>query len=197
MARIAIVYHSGFGHTAAVAKRIATGAGSADDATAALYHVEEFPPPGAERTYDEPWDALDAADAIILGCPTYMGSVSAPMKTFMDASSGAWFKQAWKDKLAAGFTNAGAPAGNKESTLQALIVFAAQHGMHWITPGIMPSSLVEGDDRDLNRLGASLGLQTQSSDASPEETPPECDRLTAELFGARVAEATLRWLRGA
>ena len=62
-------------------------------------------------------DALDRSDAIIFGCPTYMGGPSAQFKTFADATSKLWYEQRWKDKLAAGFTNSGSPAG--EAGLQA------------------------------------------------------------------------------
>ena len=40
---------------------------------------------------DGTWEALQAADAIIMGSPTYMGSVSWQFKKFADASSKPWF----------------------------------------------------------------------------------------------------------
>ena len=39
------------------------------------------------------WDTLAAADAIIMGSPTYMGSVSWQFKKFADESSKQWFSQ--------------------------------------------------------------------------------------------------------
>ena len=42
--------------------------------------------------------ASDAADAIIFGCPTYMGSVSAQMKSYLDASLSRWYARGWGDK---------------------------------------------------------------------------------------------------
>jgi NAD(P)H dehydrogenase (quinone) len=191
--RVAIVYHSAFGHTLAIAERIAKGAG----AGASLHDVETLPPPGPGYAYDAAWDALEEADAIVFGCPTYMGSVSAPFKAFMDATSGVWFRQAWRDKLAAGFTCAGGLAGNKENTLQTLVTFAAQHSMIWITHGVMPSSLLPKDHpdagADLNRMSAWLGAMAQAGSAPADETPPESDRLTAERFGERIAQVASRW----
>src|SRR3546814_7111133 len=35
-------------------------------------------------------EELNAADAIVFGTPTYMGGVSGPFKTFMDATSKVW-----------------------------------------------------------------------------------------------------------
>ena len=56
---------------------------------------------------------LASADGIAFGCPTYMGSVSAKMKAFMEHSSGAWYGAAWKNKVAAGFTNSASWSGDK------------------------------------------------------------------------------------
>ena len=69
--------------------------------------------------------------AIIMGCPTYMGSPSADMKRFMEASSGRWMEQKWADKLAAGFTNSGSQNGDKQNTLVDIATFRgpARHGL--------------------------------------------------------------------
>ena len=91
---IAIVYHSGFGHTQKLAQYIALGVSQIAEVDCCLMSVEQID-----------WQILADADAIIMGCPTYMGSASAPFKAFMDASSKVWSEQAWQGKLAAGFTN--------------------------------------------------------------------------------------------
>lgn len=68
-----VVYHSGYGHTKRMAEAVADGAGAvffAIDADGVL------PEAG--------WSALDAADAIIFGAPTYMGGPSWQFKTFAD-----------------------------------------------------------------------------------------------------------------
>src|SRR5579859_3138284 len=102
MAKIVVVYHSGYGHTKKAAESIAKGAKGANGTHVTLLSVEEL---GAKDS--ENWAKLDEADGIIFGAPTYMGSVSGPFKSFMDLTSGRWMKQAWKDKIAAGFTNSG------------------------------------------------------------------------------------------
>ena len=65
------------------------------------------------RHHRGPVGILDAADAIIFGAPTYTSSISGPFKVFMDATSKKWFAHAWKDKIAAGFTNSGSHSGDK------------------------------------------------------------------------------------
>jgi len=80
-----------------------------------LYTVEE----AAARI-----DELDAADAIIFGCPTYMGSMSAGMKSFVETAASKWFTQAWKDKVAGAFTNLASFSGDKLNTLIGLVINA-------------------------------------------------------------------------
>jgi NAD(P)H dehydrogenase (quinone) len=189
MARIVIVYHSAYGHTAVQAEAVARGARGIAGATVSLVKVEDA---------EQHWGDLAAADAIIFGAPTYMGSASAAFKTFMDASSKPWSTQDWKDKLAAGFTNSASQSGDKLNTLQQLAVFAAQHGMVWVGLGLMPgNNSSKGSTDDLNRLGSFLGAMAQSNaDQGPEHGPTAADQRTAEHLGRRVAEAALRWQRG-
>lgn len=192
MARIAIVYHSGYGHTARVAEHVRKGAASVRGAQVTLYKAEDLVAPDKG-----PWSELAAADAIIFGAPTYMGSASGVMKAFIDASSRVWMARGWKDKIAAGFTNSGSLSGEKTVTLQQFATLAAQHGMVWVGNDTPTGFNASGHDFDaaLNRAGHSLGLATQSLvDLPAEQTPALPELRTAELFGARVAEATLRWV---
>lgn len=186
MTLIAIVYHSGYGHTARQAEAVATGALTVADTNIALVKVEDV---------DQHWSTLEQSDAIIFGSPTYMGSASAPFKAFMDASSKAWAGQKWKDKFAAGFTNSASQSGDKLNTLQQLAVFAAQHGMIWIGLGLMPGNNTSNSSpNDLNRLGSYLGAMAQSNaDQGPEFGPTAADLKTAEILGSRVANICRRW----
>jgi NAD(P)H dehydrogenase (quinone) len=179
--KISIVFHSGYGHTAEQAKAVERGAKSVEGAETHLIQI------GKGET---PWDVLKASDAIIFGSPTYMGTVSAEFKKFMDESSKAWFGMDWKDKLAAGFTNSGSRSGDKLNTLTTLAVLAAQHGMIWVSLGLHPgNNNSKGSENDLNRLGGFLGAMAQSNvDQGPEAGPIESDLKTAEHLGKRVAE---------
>lgn len=194
---VAIVYDTGSrgqpalrGRTGVLARAIARGAESLAGTNVTLVHVNER---------DQHWKTLDAADAIVFGCPTYMGSGSAAMKVFMEETlSPQFLTQRWKDKLAAGFTNSAGMSGDKLLTLQQLAAFAAQHGMIWITLGLLPGwqrSTGSGDEP--NRLASFLGLMGQSfTDHGPDLAPPPGDRATAELFGRRIAGAAHRWAQG-
>ena len=179
--KIAVVYHSGYGHTKVQAEAVARGAASVIGAEAVLIPVEEAQARAAE---------LDAADAIIFGAPTYMGSVSGQFKTFMDGTSKVWMAQGWKNKLAAGFTNSASQSGDKLNSLVQLAIFAAQHGMIWVSLGLPPgNNTSKGSPEDLNRLGSFLGAMAQSNgDEGPDKGPSRSDLATAEHLGRRVAE---------
>lgn len=180
--KIAIIYHSGFGHTKKVAGIIAESAKSSGSEVS-IYTADE-----AIAKLNE----LDDFDAMVFGAPTYMGSVSAKFKEFMDASSRKWMDGSWKNKIAAGFTNAGSLSGDKLNTLITLSIFAAQHGMIWVGQGEKPASSNEygGKPEQVNRVGSSLGLMTQSDNSAPENNPSSGDIETAKLFGKRIAEIT-------
>ena len=186
MKKIAVVYYSGYGHTAVVAEAVREGALRVADTHVDLIKVGEI---------EGKWEILNEADAIIFGAPTYMGSVAAPFKAFMDASSKLWAAEAWKDKIAGGFTNSGSQSGDKLVSLIELMIFAMQHSMIWVGLGIMPgNNSSKGSVNDLNRLGSFAGAMTQSNtDQSPNETPPESDRETAALLGQRIASIAGRF----
>ena len=180
--KIAIVYHSAYGHTLKIAEAVARGAASIDGASVELVNVGEAP-------YN--WDVLDAADAVIMGAPTYMGSLSAPFKAFMDASSHVQYaEKRWDGKIAAGFTNGGSRAGDKQNSLVQLITFAAQHQMHWVSLGLSyGNNRSNTNDEILNRDTYSLGMAGQSNiDQGSDVVPPSSDLRTAEHLGRRVAE---------
>ncbi len=182
MSKIVIVYHSGYGHTKKVAEAVAQGSGGALLAIDAEGNVP-----------DGGWEQLAAADTIVFGSPTYMGSVSWQFKKFADASSKVWFTQQWKNKLAAGFTNSASLNGDKLSTLHYLFTLSQQHGMFWVGTGMMPANTKQSTRADINNLASSAGLITATpSDASVDEMVPG-DLATARAFGERVAEASRRF----
>src|SRR5579872_929391 len=123
MIRVAVVYHSAFGHTEVLAQAIGQGVVSVEGVEVVLIRVEDV---------DAHWATLAGATAMIWGSPTYMGSVSAVFKAFIDKTGQIWQRREWKDKLAAGFTCSACLFGDKMTTLQQLNVFAMQHGMVWV-----------------------------------------------------------------
>ena len=181
MTKTVVIYHSGYGHTQRVAETVAAGA------NAELIAID-----AEGNLSDAAWDALNAADAIIFGAPTYMGSPSWQFKKFADASSKAWFTRAWENKVFGGFTNSASFNGDKQVSLIAMQTLASQHGGIWVSLGLPPSNTKAATRNDINNLGGSVGLLVQSpSDASVDEIP-QGDLDTAKLYGQRVAEVAAK-----
>jgi NAD(P)H dehydrogenase (quinone) len=182
MTKTVVVYHSGYGHTQFIAQAVAKGANAQLVAVDADGNVSEAD-----------WDALDAADAIIMGSPTYMGSVSWQFKKFADASSKRWFTRAWQDKFFAGFSVSASLNGDKGTTLSYLTVLAAQHGGLWVSLGLAPANTSASTRNDVNNLGGSVGLLVQAPSDAGADKIPQGDVDTAVKFGERVAKvAALR-----
>ena len=173
---ICIVYFSGSGNTRRVAEAVAQGVGEVR-----LIDVE------AMGLAD--WAALDAAPAIVFGAPTYMGSTAARFDVFLEEAASRWDTGGWADKMAAGFTVAVHPSGDKMQALIRQAVFAAQMGMVWVGQSEIGAP-VNPDRVGINRDGSWLGLMA----TDPVESG---DFATARLFGERIAAATARWQAGA
>jgi multimeric flavodoxin WrbA len=181
---VAIAFHSGGGQTARLAESVGLGVCGVSGVTAVPIRVDELTEAG--------WDRLDAADAIIFGAPTYMGSASAAFHAFAQASSCRWHTQSWQDKFAAGFTTSKSPNGDKASTLHYFATLAAQHGMIWVNLGLPVRGDVAGGQA-ANRLGFFTGAAAQSN-GQPEPDP--ADLATAEHLGRRVARYALLAVAG-
>ncbi|MGW2253600.1 flavodoxin family protein [Kitasatospora sp. NPDC001660] len=179
---VAIAFHSGYGHTAVIAEAVARGvsAGGAEVVSIAV-----------DTITDEQWEQLDAADAIIFGSPTYMGTASGAFHVFAEATSKRWFGDAWLDKVAAGFTNSASKSGDKASTLGFFQTLAAQHGMNWVNLGLKPGwNATTASEDDINRLGFFNGAAASSPSDAGAEAVHKADIATAEHLGERVAKHT-------
>ena len=182
--QLAVIYHSEQGHTGHIAAHILAGAKAVPGIDAHLLKAEEL-----GRT---PEHLLDY-DGFIFGSPTYLGGVTGTFKTFMDATGRLWKSHALKGKLAAAFTVSSLPAGDKQSTLLSIFVFAMQHGMVWIGNAILPEqhSGVPYEEA-ANRLGSWSGMMAQAGHSAPADSFAPGDIKTARMFGTNVAEALRR-----
>ena len=181
-ASVCVVYYSGFkGATARLSERLAHGAQSVPGTTTRLIRVEDI---------DDAWEALHAADAIVFGSPTYVGSVAARFKEFIEMCAGqVWLERLWLNKLAGGFTTSAGRSGDKLNCLQDLTIFAAQMGMIWVPMRIVGGNYsTYGSENDLNRMAGYLGVMAQANIDQPAElAPPESDLATAEIHGHHIA----------
>lgn len=184
MTKLAIIYHSAHGHTEHIARRVLEGAQQVEGVEALLIKAEDIG--------TRPNDLVDF-EGLIMGSPTYLGGVSGQFKSFMDSTGRLWGKQGLKGKLAAGFTVSSLPAGDKQSTLMSMFVFAMQHGMLWVGNPILPEqhSGVPYDEA-ANRLGSWSGLMAQAGHSAPADSFVPGDVKTARMFGRNFANTLLR-----
>lgn len=191
MTNIAIVYFSGYGHTAKQAEAIQKGAASVAGTQVSMLRIDEdgnLP----EGTLEQ----LPEQDAIIYGSPTYMGAPAWQFKKFADATSKLWATQQLKDTIAAGFTNSAALNGDKHATMSYFFTLSQQHGQIWVGLGEMAANKKDSTFDDVNHAGGFAGAFAVSpADASPEEAPRAGDLRTAEILGARVANIAQRFAK--
>jgi NAD(P)H dehydrogenase (quinone) len=179
---ISLIHDASGCHTSDAAQQIASHLQSPDT----LVHIVSV------DAVDENWDKLHHADIIVFGCTTSFGTVSSAFKKFMESTDSFWYKQSWKNKFAAGFTVSPFATGDKLNTLQSLSIFAAQHSMHWISPGILPRFINNEQTEGQNRFASYLGLMIQSCNTVEKEPFHPGDLLTIELFAKRILDVTVR-----
>ena len=184
MKSLAVIYHSAHGHTEHIALQVAAGAGRVETMDVRVLRADELA--GAPELM------LDF-DGLVFGSPTYLGGVSGPFKSFMDATGRMWRQQSLRGRLASGFTVSSLPAGDKQSTLMSMFTFAMQHGMVWVGNPIVPEQHAGVPyDEAANRLGSWSGLMAQAGHASAADAFAPGDLKTARMFGENFARSLLR-----
>ena len=113
--KVLIVYHSRSGNTEKMAEAVFQGVGNSG-VNAKLKKV-------ADATLDD----LTGADGVVFGAPTYFGTLSGEMKSFIDESVKVRGKL--EGKVGAAFTSSGSISGGNETTLISLIQAMLIHGM--------------------------------------------------------------------
>lgn len=182
MTNISVLYFSGYGHTAKQAEAVAEGAARVQGSVVSIHAIDQ-----EGNLADDAWDDLMAADAIIYGSPTYMGGPAWQFKKFADASSKQWAALAWKDKIAAAFTNSASVNGDKYLTIQYMWTLSQQHGQIWVGTGLMPANTMASGPDDINwTAGFGGALAISPSDASADEAPRFGDLEVARRLGERV-----------
>ena len=136
--RVLVLYYSRKGTTAELARHAARGVERAGGEAA----VRTVPPVSATTEAVDPavpddgppyasLDDLKACDGLLLGSPTRFGNIAAPLKHFLDTTSGLWISGALVDKPAGVFTSSTSMHGGQESTLLTMVVPLIHHGMIW------------------------------------------------------------------
>lgn len=134
---ILVLYYSRHGAVADMARQVARGVATVTGLESRLrtvpavsadceHSTAEIPEDGP--LYCELDDLRDCA-GLVLGSPTRFGNMAAPMKYFLDGSSGLWLSGAMIDKPAGVFTSTSSLHGGQESTLLSMMLPLLHHGM--------------------------------------------------------------------
>ena len=193
---VLILYYSCNGATRALAYKIARGVEQAPaevkirtlPAVSATCQATEADIPESGDLYAQLSD-LEDCSGLILGSPTRFGNMAAPIKYFLDGTSGLWLKGALANKPAAVFTSTGSLHGGQESTLLSMILPLMHHGMVMVG---LPYS-----EPDLAKTSSGGTPYGASHYAGPNNDLPLSDeesRLSIAL-GKRVAEMALKLSR--
>jgi NAD(P)H dehydrogenase (quinone) len=137
MSDILVLYYSRHGATAEMARRIARGIEEVDGMHARLRTVPEVSTvceavediiPAEGDIYVTHDDLLEC-DGLALGSPTRFGNMAAPLKYFLDSTSGMWLSGSLIGKPAAVFTSTSSLHGGQETTLLSMMLPLIHHGM--------------------------------------------------------------------
>ena len=134
---ILILFYSQGGAVREMAQLVARGVDSVQDARARIRTVpkvsttcEKTEPgiPESGAPYAELKD-LEECAGLALGSPTRFGNMAAPLKYFLDGTSGLWLKGGLAGKPAALFTSSASMHGGNETTLLSMMLPLLHHGM--------------------------------------------------------------------
>ena len=163
--RVLVVYHSETGNTAALAEAAAEGARRVAGAE------------GTVKTVDEATNEdLETCDALLIGSPTYWGSMSTPVKQFIDGQ-----RPFMGDKVGGAFATGGSDGGGKELAVLAILTAMLNNGMVVVGPHYEEAGF---------RFG-SFGVAATTGADSPGLDEAELTRAT--LLGERVATVAKRY----
>ena len=194
MPEILVLYYSRTGATAELARQACRGIESVAGAVAKLRTVPPVtaesdgpakPVPMSGAPYASQED-LRSADGLLLGSPTRFGNMAAPLKYFLDGTSGLWVSGALCGKPAGVFTSTQTHHGGQEATLLSMMLPLLHHGMYLVG---LPYT-----EQALHRT-RSGGTPYGASHVSGGESAPlmtDEEKELAQALGRRVAALAVR-----
>ena len=133
---VLVLYYSRHGHVKMLAEQIALGVENAGveaklrtvpPVSAVCESIEDDIPDEGDIYCSE--DDLANCAGLLIGSPTRFGNMAAPLKFFIDGTSGLWLSGALTNKPAGAFTSTSSLHGGQESTLLSMILPLLHHGM--------------------------------------------------------------------
>jgi NAD(P)H dehydrogenase (quinone) len=191
---ILVLYYSHHGSVRELARHIARGIEQTPGVVARLRTVPrvstlcettEASIPEAGAPYVEAID-LEECIGLAMGSPTRFGNMAAPLKYFLDSTSGLWLKGALVGKPAVVFTSSTSMHGGQESTLLSMMLPLLHHGMMILglpyTEAALSSTREGGTPYGASHVSGCNG-ETAASDA---------EKQLAVGLGRRLAETAIK-----
>ncbi len=187
---ILVLYYSHHGSVRDLARHIARGIELTPGITARLRTVprvsavceaSEAAVPEQGAPYVETRD-LEECIGLALGSPTRFGNMAAPLKYFLDSTSGLWLKGALAGKPAAVFTSTTTMHGGQESTLLSMMLPLLHHGMMIVGIPYSEPSLTATREGGTPYGASHVSFEAGNTAASEHE------KLLAVALGRRLAE---------
>ena len=171
--RVLVAFDSLTGNTEKMAQGVVEGAKRVTGVVVVLKPVDKVAK-----------EDLQAADGIILGCPTYYGTLPGRMKLVIDDWS--WkLKVDFTDKVGGAFATGGGQAGGKEFTVLSLVMFMLNNRM-----------VVAGPLYRNEKTGSVWGEVGAAAMTGPLDTGVDEGELdSARRLGERVARLTAKLKR--
>jgi NAD(P)H dehydrogenase (quinone) len=193
MPELLVLYYSRDGATAELARQVCRGVEAVAGCTARLRTVPPVAPatavasppvPQSGAPYARLEDLTECA-ALLLGSPTRFGNMAAPLKHFLDGTSGLWLSGALDGKPAAVFTSTQTQHGGQETTLLSMMLPLLHHGMLIVglpyTEPALSSTTGGGSPYGASHVAGGRGAALSAD-----------EQTLAQALGRRVAALTMR-----
>ena len=193
MIDILVLYYSRHGSTANLAAQVGRGVNSIDGANARVRTVPTVSPDTQASAPEIPADGppyatrqdLAECAGLVLGSPTRFGNMAAPLKYFLDGTSGEWLAGTLASKPAGVFTSTGSMHGGQETTLLSMALPLLHHGMLLVGVPYSEAALTETRTGGTPYGASHVAFNQGEVSLSPEEVT------IARALGARVARAAV------
>lgn len=185
-ANILVLIHSDNGGTYELAKELAKGIESENNAVSHIKLVKASQNPNLKNLPVATPDELAHYDGIAFGSPVYFGNISTGMSEFLSGTVQLWTNHALEGVPATVFMSAGSGAG-KELALQAFWNSLAVHGMVLVSNGIRGT---EELNKAIPQGNTVLGITSMAS-LKDVERPTKGERNMAEIQGRNFAKIAL------
>lgn len=191
---ILVLYYSKTGAVASLANLIARGIEKVSGIEARIRTVpdvstvcESVAPKVPEQ--GAPYVTLDDlrhCAGLALGSPTRFGNMAAPLKYFLDSTSGLWLEGALIDKPAMVFSSSSSWHGGQETTLMTMMIPLMHHGMVMIGTPYQYESLAS------TQTGGTPYGPTHVSGIDNDLPISEDEKSLSMATGKRLAEISLK-----